>query len=40
MTFLFPHLCLKEDLMKMMKQGVSENDLVKWVKVYIAIIVL
>merc|ERR1712048_1042983 len=32
MTFLFPHLCLKEELLKMMADGKDENSLIKWMK--------
>ena len=34
MAFLFPHLCLKEELMELlMNKGASETDLLDWVKV-------
>ena len=33
MTFLFPQLCLKEELLKMMRDSVNESDLVQWIKV-------
>ena len=34
MAFLFPHLCLKEELMELlMNKGASEPVLVDWVKV-------
>jgi len=33
MAFLFPHLCLKEELMELlMNKGASETDLLDWVK--------
>ncbi|XP_066926622.1 eukaryotic translation initiation factor 4 gamma 2-like [Clytia hemisphaerica] len=32
MTFLFPQLCLKEELLKMMKEGANEDELIQWIK--------
>jgi len=32
LTFIFPHLCLKEELVTLMKNGQSEETLVQWVK--------
>jgi len=32
LAFVFPHLCLKEELISLMKQGESEENLIQWVK--------
>jgi len=32
LSFVFPHLCLKGELMDLMKQGESEQNLVQWVR--------
>jgi len=32
LTFIFPHLCLKEDLLGLMRQGETEETLIQWVK--------
>jgi len=32
LTFIFPHLCLKEDLLALMRQGDTEESLVQWIK--------
>jgi len=40
MTFLFPHLCLKEDLLKLIIDGTDENEIIKWTKVYVYICLL
>lgn len=32
LTFLFPHLCLKEELLNLIKQGKPEDSLISWVE--------
>jgi len=32
LAFVFPHLCLKEELLSLMKQGETEENLIQWVK--------
>lgn len=32
LTFIFPHLCLKEDLLALMRQGETEENLLQWLK--------